>query len=282
MSAAAVEEGHNAGEGSHEGEAVQDGGEREQGEAGGVPLTPLGSPFGRAIIQMVDHDVLVEIARSQERMYVAAPSLNHHTLPHISTWSIAQSLGFPSLQWPSYPRYDCCVFAVHSSCRRPLVCSCTLWVKPQSHTSARRTHTRTRTQLPPTTLSPHLISLARSAANHLTGTLTHLTSCHSLALLPTTSQAQTIRKDERKARLVQRSCAGSSRRVPGHVCSPHTTSPRRKERPPVGVPKDSHSQGSPVRALPRGVCNRASWQDGRAGCAGGRRRRRRAMTTRNI
>jgi hypothetical protein len=137
MSAAAVEEGHNAGEGSHEGEAVQDGGEREQGEAGGVPLTPLGSPFGRAIIQMVDHDVLVEIARSQERMYVAAPSLNHHTLPHISTWSIAQSLGFPSLQWPSYPRYDCCVFAVHSSCRRPLVCSCTLWVKPQSHTSAR-------------------------------------------------------------------------------------------------------------------------------------------------
>ena len=264
MSAAAVEEGRGAGEGSHEGEAVQDGGEREQGEAGGVPLTPLGSPFGRAIIQMVDHDVLVEIARSQERMYVAAPSLNHHTLPHISTWSIAQSLGFPSLQWPSYPRYDCCVFAVHSSCRRPLVCSCTLCVKPQSHASA----------------CAHLHTHTHTAPTHHSLTSPHLT--RSLALLPTTSQAQTIRKDEREARLVQRSCAGSSRRVPGHVCSPHTTSPRRKERPPVGVPKDSHPQGSPVRALSRGVCDRASWQDGRAGCAGGRRRRRRAMTTRNV
>ena len=169
MSAAAVEEGRGAGEGSHEGEAVQDGGEREQGEAGGVPLTPLGSPFGRAIIQMVDHDVLVEIARSQERMYVAAPSLNHHTLPHISTRSIAQSLGFPSLQWPSYPRYDCCVFAVIL----PAVARWSvhaLSVSNHSLTRARvRTYTRTRTQLPPTILSPHLISLARSAANHLTG-----------------------------------------------------------------------------------------------------------------
>jgi len=153
---------------------VQDGGEREQGEAGGVPLTPLGSPFGRAIIQMVDHDVLVEIARSQERMYVAAPSLNHHTLPHISTWSIAQSLGFPSLQWPSYPRYDCCVFAVHSSCRRSLVCSCTLCVKPQSHASA----------------CAHLHTHTHTAPTHHSLTSPHLT--RSLALLPTTSQAHSL------------------------------------------------------------------------------------------
>lgn len=77
MSAAAVDRGSasavegNTGQESHGVEAGA--------QEGGNTTTHIGSPFGRAVIQMVDHDVLVEIAQSQERMCVtracAAPPI---------------------------------------------------------------------------------------------------------------------------------------------------------------------------------------------------------------
>lgn len=78
MSAAAVDGGSasavegNTGQESHGAE----GGAQE----GGDTTTHIGSPFGRAVIQMVDHDVLVEIAQSQERMCVTRACAAPHSM----------------------------------------------------------------------------------------------------------------------------------------------------------------------------------------------------------